>query len=91
MLASRGVPLRSVGPSFVRFILAAGRYGCLDPAQGAQVARRHAVDRFPIRITRERLAGSNAELVGLAVAAVTRHGRRVATPAQARPTLGLPA
>lgn len=42
-----------------------------------------------IRITRERLAGSNAELVQLAVEAAARHGRRPATPAEARAALGL--
>ncbi|KQO89550.1 MAG: 3-keto-5-aminohexanoate cleavage protein [Methylobacteriaceae bacterium] len=58
-------------------------------ARGADAVRTGLEDN--IRITRERLAASNAELVGLAVAAVTRHGRRVATPAQARSALGLPA
>ena len=36
-----------------------------------------------------RLAASNAELVRLAAEAVTRHGRQVATPAEARAALGL--
>ncbi len=44
-----------------------------------------------IRVSRDRLAGSNAELVGLAVEAIGRHGRRAATPAEARTLLGLPA
>jgi uncharacterized protein (DUF849 family) len=44
-----------------------------------------------IRITRDRLGASNAELVGLAAEAVARHGRPVATPAQARTVLGLAA
>ncbi|TCZ64982.1 BKACE family enzyme [Roseicella aquatilis] len=42
-----------------------------------------------IRVSRERLAASNAELVGLAVEAVARHGRRPATPEEARRMLGL--
>ncbi len=42
-----------------------------------------------IRISKERLASSNAELVGLAAEAVGRHGRRIATPAEARALLGL--
>ncbi len=44
-----------------------------------------------VRINRERLAASNAELVQLAAAAVARHGRRVATPAEARAALGIAA
>jgi uncharacterized protein (DUF849 family) len=44
-----------------------------------------------IRISRDRLAASNAELVGLAAEAVTRHGRRPATVAEARAALGLAA
>jgi uncharacterized protein (DUF849 family) len=42
-----------------------------------------------IRVSRERLATSNAELVGLAAAAVERHGRRVASAGEARRILGL--
>jgi len=42
-----------------------------------------------IRITRDRLARSNAELVQRAVEAIHRHGRRPATPAEAREMLGL--
>jgi uncharacterized protein (DUF849 family) len=42
-----------------------------------------------IRLSRDRLAASNAELVQKAVEAVLRHGRRVATPAEARAALGL--
>jgi uncharacterized protein (DUF849 family) len=42
-----------------------------------------------IRVSRERLAASNAELVGLAAAAVERHGRRVASAGEARRILGL--
>ena len=44
-----------------------------------------------IRIGRDRLAGSNAELVQLAAAALARHGYRPATPAEARATLGIAA
>lgn len=43
-----------------------------------------------IRITRERLAASNAELVGLAVEAIARHGRKAATAEEARALLHLP-
>jgi len=42
-----------------------------------------------IRIGRDRLANSNAELVSLAAETVSRHGRRPATPAEARAMLGL--
>jgi 3-keto-5-aminohexanoate cleavage enzyme len=42
-----------------------------------------------IRVSKERLAGSNAELVKLAAEACARHGRRPATPAEARAALGL--
>ncbi|MEH3118886.1 MAG: 3-keto-5-aminohexanoate cleavage protein [Methylorubrum populi] len=58
-------------------------------ARGADAVRTGLEDN--IRITRERLAGSNAELVGLAVEAADRHGRRIATPTEARAVLGLPA
>ncbi len=44
-----------------------------------------------IRISRDRLAGSNAELVRRAADAVARHGRRPATAAEARAALGLEA
>ncbi|MCK8784120.1 3-keto-5-aminohexanoate cleavage protein [Roseomonas sp. NAR14] len=43
-----------------------------------------------IRISRDRLAASNAELVALAAEMVRRNWREVATPAQARTLLGLP-
>ena len=56
-------------------------------ARGADAVRTGLEDN--IRVTKERLAASNAELVGLAAEAVRRHGRRVATPADARATLGL--
>ncbi len=44
-----------------------------------------------IRIGRDRLARSNAELVSHAAEAIARHGGRPATPAEARARLGLPA
>jgi uncharacterized protein (DUF849 family) len=44
-----------------------------------------------IRIDRDRLAASNAELVQLAAATVARHGARPATPTEARTLLGLAA
>ncbi len=44
-----------------------------------------------IRLSKDRLAASNAELVQRAVEAAARHGRRPATPAEARRALGLPA
>lgn len=56
-------------------------------ARGADAVRTGLEDN--IRITRERLASGNAELVALAAEAVRRHGRRVATPAEARRILGL--
>ncbi len=42
-----------------------------------------------IRVSHDRLAASDAELVRLAAEAVARHGRRPATPAEARAALGL--
>lgn len=56
-------------------------------ARGACAVRTGLEDN--IRITRDRLAGSNAELVALAADAVRRQGRRVATPSEARRILGL--
>jgi uncharacterized protein (DUF849 family) len=44
-----------------------------------------------IRVDRDRLAASNAELVGLAVEAIGRHGGRPSTPAESRAALGLSA
>lgn len=58
-------------------------------ARGAQGLRTGLEDN--IRVSRDRLAASNAELVRLAVEAAARHGRRPATPAEARSMLGLPA
>jgi uncharacterized protein (DUF849 family) len=56
-------------------------------ARGADAVRTGLEDN--VRITKDRLAASNAELVRLAAEAVTRHGRQVATPAEARAALGL--
>ena len=56
-------------------------------ARGADAVRTGLEDN--VRINRDRLAASNAELVQLAAEAVARHGRSVATPAQARAALGL--
>lgn len=56
-------------------------------ARGADSVRTGLEDN--IRVTKYQLAASNAELVGLAVERVRRHGRAVATPAEARATLGL--
>lgn len=44
-----------------------------------------------IRVGKDRLASSNAELVRIAAEACARHGRRPATPAEARAALGLAA
>lgn len=55
--------------------------------RGADAVRTGLEDN--IRVTKDRLAGSNAELVGLAADAVRRHGRRVATAEEARTILGL--
>lgn len=56
-------------------------------ARGADAVRTGLEDN--IRVTKDRLAASNAELVTRAAETVVRHGRRVATPAEARATLGL--
>ncbi|RWP66809.1 MAG: 3-keto-5-aminohexanoate cleavage protein [Mesorhizobium sp.] len=56
-------------------------------ARAADAVRTGLEDN--IRITRERLARSNAELVERAAASVEKFGRRVATVNQARQTLGL--
>jgi uncharacterized protein (DUF849 family) len=55
--------------------------------RGADAVRTGLEDN--IRVTKERLASSNAELVELAVLALERHGRRAATPDEARQLLGL--
>jgi uncharacterized protein (DUF849 family) len=44
-----------------------------------------------VRIDRDRLAASNAELVRIAAGLCGRHDARPATPAEARAMLGLPA
>jgi 3-keto-5-aminohexanoate cleavage enzyme len=56
-------------------------------ARGADAVRTGLEDN--VRIDRNRLAGSNAHLVELAVEAVGRHKRRVATPLEARLLLGM--
>ena len=56
-------------------------------SRGADAVRTGLEDN--IRITKDRLARSNAELVVLAASAVETHGRRVASPAEARQRLGL--
>jgi 3-keto-5-aminohexanoate cleavage enzyme len=56
-------------------------------ARGADAVRTGLEDN--IRVTKDRLASSNAELVEYAVLAIERHGRRAATPAEARALLRL--
>ncbi len=56
-------------------------------ARGADGVRTGLEDN--IRVSRDRLASGNAELVRIAVEAITRHGRRPATAAEARALLGL--
>jgi uncharacterized protein (DUF849 family) len=56
-------------------------------ARGADAVRTGLEDN--IRVTKTRLAASNAELVLLAAEAIHRHGRRVATVGEARTILGL--
>jgi uncharacterized protein (DUF849 family) len=56
-------------------------------SRGADGVRTGLEDN--IRITKDRLAASNAELVSLAVETIQRHGRRAATPDEARERLGL--
>jgi 3-keto-5-aminohexanoate cleavage enzyme len=56
-------------------------------ARGADAVRTGLEDN--IRITKDRLAASNAELVERAVLTIERHGRRAATCAEARALLGL--
>ena len=58
-------------------------------ARGADAVRTGLEDN--VRISKDRLAASNAELVALAADAIARHGRRVATPAEARAILGIAA
>ena len=54
-------------------------------ARGADAVRTGLEDN--VRVTKDRLAASNAELVSLAAEMVTRHNRTVATPAEARALL----
>ena len=56
-------------------------------SRGADAVRTGLEDN--IRITKHRLAESNAELVSLAAESIERHGRRLATPTEARAILGL--
>ena len=56
-------------------------------ARGADAVRTGLEDN--VRFSKERLAASNAELVRMAAEAIARHGRAVATPAEARTALGL--
>ena len=56
-------------------------------ARGADGVRTGLEDN--IRVGRDRLAASNAELVGLAVEMIREAGRRPATPAEARAMLGI--
>lgn len=58
-------------------------------SRGADAVRTGLEDN--IRVTKDRLAASNAELVTLAAETVARHGRRVATPAEARAALDIAA
>lgn len=58
-------------------------------ARGADAVRTGLEDN--IRVARDRLASGNAELVRMAAEVVARHGRTVATPAEARRILGLAA
>jgi 3-oxoadipate:acetyl-CoA acetyltransferase len=55
--------------------------------RGADAIRTGMEDN--IRVSKDRLTTGNAELVGLAVEAIGRHGRRPATPAEARAILNL--
>ena len=57
-------------------------------ARNADAVRTGLEDN--IRITKERLARSNAELVEIAADTVLRSGRRVATVQEARGLLSLP-
>ena len=58
-------------------------------ARGADAVRTGLEDN--VRVTKDRLAKSNAELVGLAAEAIAKAGRRPASAAAARGLLGLPA
>jgi 3-keto-5-aminohexanoate cleavage enzyme len=56
-------------------------------ARGADAVRTGLEDN--IRVSKDRLARSNAELVGMAAEACAKHGRRPATPTEARAALGI--
>ncbi len=56
-------------------------------ARGADAVRTGLEDN--IRVSKDRLAASNAELVSIAAELAARHGGRPATPAEARACLGL--
>lgn len=56
-------------------------------ARGANSVRTGMEDN--IRVSKDRLASGNAELVDMAVEALSRHGARPATPAEARAILDL--
>ncbi|MGI4943113.1 MAG: 3-keto-5-aminohexanoate cleavage protein [Janthinobacterium lividum] len=56
-------------------------------ARGADAVRTGLEDN--VRASKDRLASSNAELVRMAAETVQRHGRTVATQAEARAALGL--
>ncbi len=56
-------------------------------ARGADAVRTGLEDN--IRVSKDRLAASNAELVSIAAELAARHGGRPATPAEARARLGL--
>jgi uncharacterized protein (DUF849 family) len=56
-------------------------------ARGADAVRTGLEDN--IRVSKDRLASGNAELVAIAAELVARHGGRPATPAEARARLGL--
>jgi len=56
-------------------------------ARGADAVRTGLEDN--IRVSKDRLAKSNAELVGVAVEAIAKAGRRPATATEARALLGL--
>ena len=55
--------------------------------RGADAIRTGMEDN--IRVSKDRLTTGNAELVGLAVEVIGRHGRRPATPVEARAILNL--
>jgi hypothetical protein len=56
-------------------------------ARGADAVRTGMEDN--IRVSKDRLVSGNAELVTIAAETVAQHGRRPATPAEARAILGL--